>query len=31
MFPKTDIQKCIVHQLINSLRFVSYKDRKEVA
>ena len=31
VFPKTDIQKCIVHQLRNSLRFVSYKDRKEVA
>lgn len=30
-FPKTDIQKCIVHQLRNSLRFVSYKDRKAVA
>ncbi len=29
-FPKTDVQKCIVHQIRNSLKFVSYKDRKEV-
>ncbi len=28
-FPKTEIQRCIVHQIRNSTRFVSYKDRKE--
>ena len=27
-FPKTEIQKCIVHQIRNSTRFVNYKDRK---
>ena len=27
-FPKAEIQKCIVHQIRNSLKFVSYKDRK---
>lgn len=31
VFPKTDHQLCIVHQIRNSLKFVSYKDRKEVA
>ena len=30
VFPKTDIQRCIVHQIRNSLKFVSYKDRKQV-
>ena len=29
--PKTDIQKCIVHQIRNSLKYVSYKDYKAVA
>lgn len=28
-FPKTEIQRCIVHQIRNSTRFVNYKDRKE--
>ncbi len=28
-FPKTQIQKCVVHQIRNSTRFVSYKDIKE--
>jgi len=28
-FPKTLIQLCIVHQIRNSLRFLSYKHRKE--
>lgn len=28
-FPKTEIQRCIVHQIRNSIRFVNYKDRKE--
>jgi putative transposase len=30
-FPNADIQKCIIHQVRNSLRFVSYKHRKELA
>lgn len=31
VFPKTMVQICIVHQIRNSLNFVSYKDRKAVA
>jgi len=31
VFPKAEIQKCIVHQIRNSLRFVSWKERKKVA
>ncbi|ETW95821.1 MAG: transposase, partial [Candidatus Entotheonella gemina] len=31
VFPKTQIQLCIVHQVRNSLKYVSYKDRKAVA
>ncbi len=27
--PKTEIQKCVVHQIRNSTKFVNYKDRKE--
>lgn len=30
-FPQTVVQTCIVHLLRNSLRYVSYKDRREVA
>lgn len=30
-FPDTDIQLCIVHMVRNSLRYVGYKERKEVA
>ena len=30
-FPKTEVQLCIVHLMRNSLRYVSYKERKEVA
>jgi len=30
MFPKTKQQLCIVHQVRNSVKFVSYKDRKAV-
>lgn len=30
-FPSAEIQRCIVHQVRNSLKFVSWKDRKEVA
>ena len=29
-FPQTEIQKCIVHQIRNSVRYVSYKDTKKV-
>lgn len=28
-FPQTQIQKCIVHQIINSTKYVSYKDLKQ--
>jgi putative transposase len=31
VFPKTQVQLCIVHLIRNSLRFVSYKDRRDVA
>lgn len=27
-YPKTEIQRCIVHQIRNSTRFVNYKDRR---
>jgi len=30
-FPHSTVQVCVVHQVRNSLRFVSYKDRKTVA
>ncbi len=30
VFPKTDIQLCIVHMVRNSLRFISWKDYKSV-
>ena len=30
-FPKTEVQLCIVHMVRNSLRFVSWKERKKVA
>lgn len=29
IFPNTEIQQCIVHQIRNSTRFVNYKDRKK--
>ena len=29
-YPATEIQKCIVHQVRNSVRYVSYKDLKKV-
>lgn len=31
VFPKTEVQLCIVHMVRNSLKFVPYKDRKVVA
>lgn len=30
VFPKTDVQLCIVHQIRNCCKFVSYKDRKNL-
>jgi transposase-like protein len=30
VYPKTTVQLCIVHMIRNSLRYVSYKDRKAV-
>jgi putative transposase len=30
VFPETQVQLCIVHMVRNSLKFVSYKDRKKV-
>jgi len=30
-YPKADVQGCIVHQIRNCLRYVSWKDRKELA
>lgn len=29
IFPKTDVQLCIVHQIRNSLKYVASKDQKE--
>jgi len=31
VYPKAEIQRCVVHQIRNSLKFVSYKDRREIA
>jgi len=31
VYPKAEIQKCVVHQIRNSLKYVSWKDRKEIA
>lgn len=28
IYPQTELQQCIVHQIRNSMRYVSYKDRK---
>ena len=30
-YPKSEIQRCIIHQLRNSFKYVSYKDLKEFA
>ena len=30
-FPQTEYQRCIVHQVRNTLKYVSYKDKKEFA
>lgn len=29
VFPKTKIQRCIIHQIRNSMKYVAWKDRKE--
>lgn len=29
VYPETDIQKCIIHQIRNSLKYVSWKDKRE--
>jgi transposase-like protein len=29
-FPETEVQKCVVHQIRNSIRYVSYKDVRKV-
>ena len=31
VFPRTDVQLCLVHLVRNSTKYVSYKDRKQVA
>lgn len=31
VFPKTEVQLCIVHMVRNSLKYVGYKERKKVA
>jgi transposase-like protein len=31
VFPKVDIQLCIIHQVRNSFKYVAFKDRKEVS
>lgn len=31
IFPKTEVQLCVVHQIRNSLRYVTSKDKKEFA
>jgi putative transposase len=28
VFPRTEIQLCVIHQIRNSLRYVSYKEQK---
>lgn len=30
VFPQTDIQLCIIHQIRNSLKYVSYKEQKDI-
>jgi len=31
VFPQTRVQRCVVHMIRNSLKFVSWKDRRQVA
>jgi putative transposase len=30
VFPQTEVQQCIIHQIRTSLRYIAYKDRKEI-
>jgi transposase-like protein len=30
VFPQTEVQLCVIHQIRNSLKYVSYKDRKSL-
>ncbi len=30
VYPKTEIQQCIIHQILNTTKFVSYKDIKNL-
>ena len=30
-FPKADVQRCVVHQIRNSLRYAAWRDRREMA
>ena len=30
-FPKTEYQRCIVHQVRNTLKYVNYKEKKDFA
>jgi putative transposase len=30
-YPRADVQRCVVHQIRNSMKYVSWKDRKELA
>lgn len=30
VFPRTEIQLCVIHQIRNSMKYVSYKEQKEV-
>jgi len=31
VFPQTEYQCCVVHQVKNTLKYISYKDKKEFA
>jgi len=31
VFPNTEVQRCVVHQIRNTLNYLSYKDKKEFA
>ncbi len=31
VYPKAEVQRCIIHQFRNTFKYVSYKDRKELA
>ena len=30
IFPKSQVQLCVVHQIRNSLKYVSYKDKRDL-